>query len=117
MAPCCMANTVAEHHSPLALRMRTEIREMLAQGRSEAEIVEHYVAEYGELVRAAPEARGFSLVAWLVPGLALILGSAVMFLVVRGWSSSKREEPPAPEPESFDPVYLERLHRQLKDRG
>ena len=46
MAPCCWAEPVSQHLSPVAEEMRGQIREMLAAGRSEQEILDFYVARY-----------------------------------------------------------------------
>lgn len=115
MAPCCMANTVAEHHSALAIEMRGEIRAMLRRGFSEDEIIDHYVAQYGIQVRAVPRASGFNLVAWLLPLAFLLFGSALLYVVVRRWASASREERPRAWPSQQPPEYAERLRRELAE--
>ena len=62
MAPCCGANTLAEHDSPAAHQMKREIRSMLAAGRTRQEILDHYVAQHGQTILSMPPARGFNLV-------------------------------------------------------
>lgn len=114
MAPCCMTNTVAVHESGVSYQMRHEIREMLAAGRSEAEILDHYVAEHGPQILAIPEARGFSLAAYLFPLAFLVLAGAALAFALRRWRASdrevaRRETPPAPEG-----PYAERLKRELE---
>jgi cytochrome c-type biogenesis protein CcmH len=114
MAPCCMANTVAEHHSGAALEMRQEIRQMLSQGQNSDQILAHYAAEHGEQILAMPAAEGFNLVVWLVPLILLIVGPVVILLVLR--RSTGKVEAPADEPLApIDPEYAARLQRRLAE--
>lgn len=102
MAPCCFANTLAEHHSPLAGELRQEIRTMLASGATETQIADAFVAKYGERILAAPTAQGFNLLAWILPGIVIAAGSVVIAVVMR------RRRPQAPSagvpPEVSDQV-------------
>ena len=50
MAPCCGANPLSDHFSGPAEEMKIEIRAMLADGRSEKEILDFYVAKLGEKI-------------------------------------------------------------------
>jgi cytochrome c-type biogenesis protein CcmH/NrfF len=113
MAPCCGANTVREHDSGAAMQMREEIRQMLADGRSEQEILDLYAAQYGDKILAMPEARGFNLVPYLVPMLLLVLGGVGLLIAMRRWrggSAADAGDRPLPK---LDPAYLERLERDL----
>ena len=118
MAPCCMANTLAEHHSGIALKMRSDIRSMLREGWSEQRILDHYVAEYGELVLAAPVPRGFNLTVYVLPFVLLILGSVGVLITALRWSRSRpADEPRGPAPRALDPQDAERLARRLRELG
>jgi len=114
MAPCCGANTVREHDSGSAMQMRDEIRQMLAEGRSEKEILAFYAAKYGDKILAMPEARGFNLVPYLVPILLLVVGGVFLLVAMRRWRgdpASLIEKRAAPK---LDPEYLARLERDLE---
>lgn len=114
MAPCCMANTLAEHESGAAYKMKREIRAMLGAGLSEREILDHYVEVHGPQILSAPEARGFGLTAYLVPFVLLVGGVVLMFLAVRRWSAMRAQSPPATKPQPIDPEDLARLERDLQ---
>ena len=45
------------------------------------------MAEFGPEVLAVPETEGFDLAAWIVPGLAIVLAGAAIFVGVRRWRS------------------------------
>jgi cytochrome c-type biogenesis protein CcmH len=83
MAPCCFANTLAEHHSPVAEELRQEIRIMLAGGATETQIADAFVAKYGERILAAPRAQGFNLLAYVLPAAVIVAGLVVIAVVMR----------------------------------
>jgi cytochrome c-type biogenesis protein CcmH len=55
LAPCCYAQSIAEHGSDIAAQMRNEVAEMVADGKSEEEIVDHYRNIYGDRVLIIPD--------------------------------------------------------------
>ncbi len=114
MAPCCMANPVSEHFSPAADRMRVEIRTMLTQGKSEGEILDFFVDRHGLQILAMPPARGFNLLAYLIPFLVLVAGVGLLIVAMRRW---RHTAPPLPAGTGLDvdisPDDRERLRREL----
>lgn len=114
MAPCCMTNTVAVHESGISHQMRSEIREMLAAGKNEREILDFYVARYGDQVLAMPEAKGFGLTPYLFPTLFVVIGSAFLILVFRQWHRKPAPEPAPAEQVAVAGPWAERLRKELK---
>jgi cytochrome c-type biogenesis protein CcmH len=115
MSPCCMTNTVAEHYSGASSQMKTEIRQMLAEGKTEQEVLDFYVAQHGPQILSVPPAKGFNLTAYLVPMAMLVLGATVLVFVVRKWRDHGRAEP-VTAPAKLDPDYVERVRKELADR-
>lgn len=74
LAPCCWRESIAFHRSTEAEAMRAEIRELVQSGKTENEIVEIFVARYGERILREPRGK---LLLWLtiVPLLAILAGS------------------------------------------
>lgn len=82
LAPCCWRESVAVHQSPKAEELRAEIQRMVAAKKSEAEIVDHYVALYGERILREP--RGLrSLWLMIVPLVVLVGGGAALAVYLR----------------------------------
>jgi cytochrome c-type biogenesis protein CcmH len=82
LAPCCWRESVAVHQSPKAEELRAEIQQMVAAKKSEAEIVDHYVALYGERILREP--RGLrSLWLMIVPLVVLVGGGAALAVYLR----------------------------------
>ena len=90
MSPCCMTNTVAVHESGASHRMRGEIREMLAAGQTERQILDHYVLKHGTQILAMPEAEGFSLTPYVFPLLFLLSACGALAISIRRWRTSAR---------------------------
>ena len=82
IAPCCWNQPISEHPSEVSDRMRAEVRMMVAQGKSRNEILDYYVAEYGERILATPRARGINTLAYIAPWAALILGGWGLFTLL-----------------------------------
>jgi cytochrome c-type biogenesis protein CcmH/NrfF len=109
---CQMILGVCNHENcPSAIPMRKEIEKRILEGASDAQIVEEMVKTYGLKVLSSPPASGFNLAAWLMPGIALILGLAGAVFFMRTWSS--RRSPSAPEPVSDNDDR--RIEKELKD--
>jgi cytochrome c-type biogenesis protein CcmH len=114
MSPCCMTNTVAVHESGASYKIRREIREMLAAGRTEAEIIDVYVEEHGPQILAIPEAKGFSLATYLFPVVFLILAGGGLAIAFRKWRKTDRDVALTAEPAAPTGPYAERLKRELE---
>jgi cytochrome c-type biogenesis protein CcmH len=91
ITPCCWSEPVSVNRSPLADEMRGEIAKMVAAGKSDDEIVAHYVEQYGERVLMAP--RGPRSI-WLTVTPIVALALAGVWLM-RYLMRRKREESPA----------------------
>jgi cytochrome c-type biogenesis protein CcmH len=96
--------------APVANQERQFIREKIAQGMTKAQIKRALVDAYGPDVLAEPEAKGFDLSAWIVPGL-LVAGAALgVALMARRWRRSATPQPAGPE---LDPDDARRLDQEL----
>jgi cytochrome c-type biogenesis protein CcmH len=85
MCPICGVPLEHAMEAPQAQRERAYIRELIAQGLTKEEIKDRLVAEYGNEVLAVPEAEGFDLAAWLVPGLAILLAAGAIAVGLVRW--------------------------------
>jgi cytochrome c-type biogenesis protein CcmH len=91
-APCCYKGTLEDHASGLAVKMRSEIRTMLAAGQTRRQILAHYKKKYGQAVLVEPPGGGLSgFLLYGVPFGLAFLGLLVMtVLMVRGRAQSPR---------------------------
>jgi cytochrome c-type biogenesis protein CcmH len=101
---------------------RAQIRDELAAGWSEQQIIDYFVAQYGERVLAEPQRRGFTSFVWILPVIAAALGVVGVIGVVRRWRARPLSSgPPAgaaePDLPEIDPETLTRIERELEKRA
>ena len=83
MCPVCPAQTIDQTEVTLAQQMRAQVRELLAAGASREEVLTWFRERYGPSIVAEPPRSGINLIAWLVPGAALVIAMAGGILVLR----------------------------------
>jgi cytochrome c-type biogenesis protein CcmH len=84
MCPVC-GTLLQLAESPQAQRERAFIDRLIDEGRSEEEIKDALVAEYGDEVLALPPDSGFSLSAYLVPIIAFLVAAVALAIGVLRW--------------------------------
>ena len=89
--------------------MLKEISLAVNRGESETQITQAMVQEYGTAVYAEPPKSGFSLVAWMMPSVYLLLGTVVVVSVIYRWR--KRALPAASGANPAPKVSAELLER------
>jgi len=89
LAPCCYQETLARHMSETAVAMRAELRAMVAQGKSDREILDYYKRRYGKRVLVEPEGTAWWVLG-IVPVLVLVLGAWIVVHVLRRWRTPER---------------------------
>ncbi|MCC7081382.1 MAG: cytochrome c-type biogenesis protein CcmH [Burkholderiales bacterium] len=70
----CQNQTLADSHAELARDLRAQVREMLASGKSEAQVREFMVARYGDFVLYRPPFKTTTLLLWFGPFVLLLAG-------------------------------------------
>lgn len=103
--PVCQGMSVADSPAEMAVNMKHQVRELLARGYTEEQILQYFELSYGEFVLLRPK----SPVLWMLPVVALILGAAVVFFKLR----KLEQAPPVPQ---ADDAYLSRV-RDLVSGG
>jgi cytochrome c-type biogenesis protein CcmH len=100
-----------------AAGMVAVISEKLAQGESEEQITQYFVAQYGEQVLASPPKKGFNLVVWILPFAAILTGGGVVYIVLKKWVWQGRQPPSisGAEEENEDEEYQEQLEKELEE--
>ena len=97
------------------------IRDKLAEGLSEDEIKEYFVAQYGDRVLAEPPRRGFNWLVYIVPGLVFLGGGWLLYTGYRSWQSAGSAAAPGKQSKSEtkpdeDP-YISRIEDELRKRS
>lgn len=111
----CQGVSIADSPASMARAQLDTVRELVAEGKSDEEIIDYFVARYGEWVLLEPPKHGFNWLVWLGP-IALLVGGAFVISrqIKRGPAvdPNKSAEPSPPTPEAEDP-YLQAVRREL----
>ncbi|MBP5989270.1 MAG: cytochrome c-type biogenesis protein CcmH [Piscinibacter sp.] len=95
----CQNQTIADSHADLAQDLRNQVRDMLRQGKSEAEILAYMTQRYGDFVLYRPPVKPVTTLLWFGPAVLLIGGVIVLMLVLRRRSRLPDERFEADVPE------------------
>lgn len=77
---------------------RAQIREQIASGWTDQQVMDYFVQRYGERVLAEPERGGFTSLVWVLPVLVAGLGLVLVALVLRSWRASRKVQPASGQP-------------------
>ena len=109
--PICAGESVADSPSALAEQMRGVIRDQIAAGRSDDQIVAYFVARYGQGILRSPPQQGWWSLAWLAPLALLLLGAAGVGLAALAWSRRPPDDALPALSEEEERAYAARLER------
>jgi cytochrome c-type biogenesis protein CcmH len=97
---------------------RDLIRLMLSQGKSETEIKQYFVDNYGARVLNEPPREGLNWLAYLVPPITILAGAFFLFRALRAMKKTVAAAPPqGPEMDAPADDYVARLEDELKKRN
>jgi cytochrome c-type biogenesis protein CcmH len=81
--PVCQGLSVADSPSSMARNMKAEVREKLAAGYDQEQILVQFERSYGEFVRLEPPMRGVNWLVWFGPIAVLVGGAGVVVWAVK----------------------------------
>jgi cytochrome c-type biogenesis protein CcmH len=76
----CQNQSIDDSEAPLARDLRLLVRERIAAGDSDAQVLDFLVARYGEFVLLKPRLEPHTYLLWLLPPLALAGGGVALWL-------------------------------------
>ncbi|MGY3608317.1 MULTISPECIES: cytochrome c-type biogenesis protein [unclassified Bradyrhizobium] len=79
----CQNQSIDDSEAPLARDLRILVRERIAAGDSDRQVIDFLVARYGEFVLLKPRFNPHTLLLWLVPPLVLVGGGVALWLFGR----------------------------------
>jgi cytochrome c-type biogenesis protein CcmH len=87
----CQNQSIDDSEAPLARDLRLLVRERIAAGDSDTQVIDFLVARYGEFVLLKPRLKPHTLLLWLLPPLALAGGGFALWMHSRRRTGSGTE--------------------------
>ncbi len=76
----CQNQSIDDSEAPLARDLRLLVRERIAAGDNDSQVIDFLVARYGEFVLLRPRFERQTLLLWLVPPLVLVGGGLALWM-------------------------------------
>jgi cytochrome c-type biogenesis protein CcmH/NrfF len=111
MCPVC-GTTLDQSNSPAAEQIKRLIRQRIAAGDTRSRIKSRLVAEYGQAILAAPERKGFGLLAWWLPIVGIL--AAALLVGAGAWRWSHARDGDVAPGSRLDPALERRLDDELR---
>lgn len=86
--PVCQGLSIADSDSATALNLRADIARRIDAGETRSEIIDAYVARYGEWIRLRPRRSGVASLVWAIP--PLLTAAAATMIAIALWRWRKR---------------------------
>ena len=115
----CQNQSIDDSEAPLARDLRLLVRERIAAGDSNAQVLDFLVARYGEFVLLKPRIEPHTLLLWLLPPLALLGGGFALWIHGRRRSrANAADDSSTVKLTAEEEARLQRLiaEQQLSDR-
>ena len=95
--------------------LHKEVLRLTGQGKTAQQVIDAFVAQYGQEALMAPPKRGFNLAGYFVPSIAIVIAAVVLVRVLRRWTRDAAAAAPATTAAvpTATPQELERLRREL----
>jgi cytochrome c-type biogenesis protein CcmH len=90
--PVCQNETLADSGEDVAGEVRSQIRKMLLEGKSDREIRDYLVSRYSEFILFKPEYSLRNAWLWLLPFALLLIGVLVAARIIRARSALVAED-------------------------
>lgn len=118
--PVCQGVSIADSPSGMATKMRAQVRDLVAAGYNDEQVMSYFEHSYGELVRLEPPLRGINWLLWVMPGFLLLSGALFVFWRARssaGGVMTAEVKAVGVDPASVDPVIAKYLEQIRRDSG
>ncbi len=118
--PTCVGINLADCRTQTCQQWRDQIADLLEQGYSEQEVLDYFATQYGNQVLLEPPKQGSTLLLWVLPVAAILVGGGWLVYVLRRWNKNQPavEAAGAPAtPTSGQKVddYLSQVEKDLAD--
>ena len=111
----CRTTDFSCSYSP---RLHREVLALRSQGKTAQQVLDAFVAKYGEKALMAPKPKGFNLAGYLVPSVAIAAAGAALVMLIgrrRRMAAAAGTAAPVSTAVEASPDELERLRQALAE--
>ena len=94
---------------------RAQIRDQLTRGWTEQQIIDYFVAQYGERVLAEPQRKGFTSLVWFLPLIVVLVGLGVVVEILRNWRKQKPVPVAAVSTSQIPAAVLKKIESEIQE--
>ena len=94
---------------------RAQIRDQLSEGWTDQQIIDYFVAQYGERVLAEPQRKGFTSLVWFLPLIVVLVGLGIVYEILQNWRKQKPAVMVAQSVSEIPEAVLKRIERELQE--
>lgn len=98
----CRGQSIADSNVFLASDLRRQVRELMAAGKSDKEILQYMTDRYGEYILYTPPVAARTLLLWAAPALLVLIGVGVAGVVILRKSRLPHIDPSDPDSAGAD---------------
>ena len=109
----CQNESIDESNAELAHDLRVLVRERIAAGDSNRQVIDYVVSRYGDFVLLRPPLKAETWALWFGPAVVLAIGILVLAIYLRRRAKAGAGAAPAAPPLTADEE--ERLTRAVRD--
>lgn len=107
--------TLDESDSTFAIEMKQEIARQIKACRTNSQIIDSMVSQFGPAVLSTPQTHGFDLIAWVLPLGGILLGAAALAFGARRWQAVRAPASDDARQSPLDPEDERRVDEELKN--
>src|SRR5215212_942833 len=94
---------------------RAQIRDQLSEGWTDQQIIDYFVAQFGQRVLAEPQRKGFTSLVWFLPLLVVLVGMGIVYEILRNWRKQKPASAPAAPIPVIPDAVLKKIEREIRE--
>ena len=115
--PSCEDLSVASSSAPTAVAVRATVRELVGEGRTDAQVEQYLEARYGSTIVLDPPASGWSLLVWVLPVACGLLAAVTLTVVLVRRRRIGDADGDGPVAGDLDPTVVREERRQFIARS
>ena len=114
--PTCVGINLADCRTQTCSQWRGQIGDLVEEGYDDQEVLDFFANQYGNQVLLEPPKQGSTLLLWVLPIAALLVGAGWLLYIVRGWKRpAKAVAAPVTRPTQTPPEVSDDYLRQVEE--